>query len=165
MLESPVAMPNPVTFDQHGKLHLLLDFDKRFLVLDFIYTRCPTVCLTMGRIFKMLQEDFRVMGLQNDVQFLSVGFDYEHDTSEALREYLQHHNADTVNWAGLRLDSLSNLQDLLRKSGVVVLPAADGSYVHNAAIYLIDRGNLVGIFDWQDRQGLTEALWQHKAGS
>ncbi len=165
VLESPVAMPNPTTFDQNGESYFLLDFDKRFLVLDFIYTRCPTVCQDLGRTFKTLQEDFRVSDLQKDVQFLSVGFDYAHDTSEALRGYLQRYAADTANWSALRLDSLPNLQKLLKKSGVVVLPASDGGYVHNTAIYLIDRGSLVGIFDWQDRQGLTEALWQRKSSS
>ena len=165
VLESPVTMPNPATFDQDGEPHFLLDFDKRFLVLDFIYTRCATVCLDLGRTIKTLQEDFRVAGLQKDVQFLSVGFDYTHDTSEALRGYLQRYAADTANWSALRLDSLPKLQKLLKKSGVVVLPAADGGYVHNTAIYLIDRGSLVGIFDWQDQQGLTEALWQRKTDS
>lgn len=131
-------------------------------VVDFIYTRCQTVCLSLGSTFQqmqasLLQDRAGVPGRSagsawvdagKHVRLLSLSFDGAHDTPAQLQAYAHTLHADPAVWQFARVpDSAQNAQ-LLRRFAVVVVPDGRGDFEHNAALLVVDgRGRLVRIFD------------------
>ena len=136
-------------------------------VVDFIYTRCQTVCLSLGSSFQqmeasLLQDRATVPGSASDspwadagkrVRLLSISFDGAHDTPDQLQAYARRLQADPAVWQFARIaDGAQNAQ-LLRRFEVVVVPDGRGDFEHNAALLVVDgRGRLVRIFDQTEQQ-------------
>ena len=82
--------------NQLGKKVSLDDLKGRILVIDFFFTRCPTICPGLARSMKRLQDSF----LKNDsiVQFISVSIDPEHDSVPQLRKFADRYNANHDTW-------------------------------------------------------------------
>ena len=120
-------------------------------IADFIYTRCQSVCLSLGSSFQQLQA-----ALQADranVRLLSISFDGAHDHPAALRAYAQGLRADLALWRFVRVPDAAQEQALLRRLGVVVVPDGRGDYEHNAALLVFDaRGRMVRVFDVAEQQ-------------
>ena len=120
-------------------------------IADFIYTRCQSVCLSLGSSFQQLQA-----ALQADranVRLLSISFDGAHDHPAALRAYAQGLRADPALWRFVRVPDAAQEQALLRRLGVVVVPDGRGDYEHNAALLVFDaRGRMVRVFDVAEQQ-------------
>lgn len=142
---APVLVPDVTLQDQTGATFDLADLRGRWLLVDFIYTRCTTLCLTLGGDFAELQ---RLLGgpiAAGGVTLLSISFDPRHDTPARLAHYMHGHRGDHWRTARPLDDGLARIE---RSFGLTVLPDGAGGYVHNAAIHLIDpRGRLVAIFD------------------
>jgi protein SCO1 len=48
-----------------------------------------------------------------------------------------------------RISDQSELDSLLKKFGVIVIPDGNGNFAHNSAFYLVDRkGNLEDVLDY-----------------
>ena len=120
-------------------------------IADFIYTRCQSVCLSLGSSFQQLQA-----ALQADranVRLLSISFDGAHDHPAALRAYAQGLRADPALWRFVRVPDAAQEQALLRRLGVVVVHDGRGDYEHNAALLVFDaRGRMVRVFDVAEQQ-------------
>jgi protein SCO1/2 len=120
-------------------------------IADFIYTRCQSVCLSLGSSFQQLQA-----ALQADranVRLLSISFDGAHDHPAALRAYAQGLRADPALWRFVRVPDAAQEQALLRHLGVVVVPDGRGDYEHNSALLVFDaRGRMVRVFDVAEQQ-------------
>ena len=125
-------------------------------IADFIYTRCQSVCLSLGSTFQQLQAALqadRAAGQSAKVRLLSVSFDGAHDHPAALRTYAQGLRADPALWHFVRVPDAAQEQALLRRLGVVVVPDGRGDYEHNAAFLVFDpHGRLVRIFDLAEQQ-------------
>lgn len=137
-----------------------------FLV-DFIYTRCPTVCSALGAEYTRMQRALRErFGADSPIRLVSIGFDRAHDTPAALRDYGVTHRQEPDLWQiGTPVDAAA--QDaLLRSLGVVAVPDGMGGFVHNGAIHLIDAsGTVRGIYDLERwPQALERALALAAAG-
>lgn len=142
----PIALPDVRLRDQNGAAFSLFDYGGRPLLVDFIYTRCPTLCTARGEDFQ------RVMELANDtgarIDLLSITFDPENDDSEALRLYADRYGAAAPRWRIAAPSDKRGLAALLQSFGVVVIPDGMGGFIHNSAIYVVDgRGRLVRILD------------------
>ena len=125
-------------------------------IADFIYTRCQSVCLSLGSTFQQLQAALqadRAAGQSAKVRLLSVSFDGAHDHPAALRTYAQGLRADPALWHFVRVPDAAQEQALLRRLGVVVVPDGRGDYEHNAALLVFDtQGRMVRVFDIEERQ-------------
>ena len=125
-------------------------------LVDFIYTRCQTVCLTLGSSFQQMQTSLlqdRAAGQGSGVQLLSISFDSIHDTPAALQTYAQQLQADPTVWRFVRVPDTAQMEQRLYTFQVVVVPDGRGDYEHNAALLLIDgQGRLVRIFDVAEQQ-------------
>lgn len=125
-------------------------------LVDFIYTRCQSVCLTLGSSFQQLQTSLlsdRAAGQGTGVQLLSISFDGAHDTPAALQAYAQALQADPTVWRFVRVPEAAQAQQLLQRFEVVVVPDGRGDYEHNAALLVLDaQGRLVRIFDLGEQQ-------------
>lgn len=121
------------------------------LIVDFIFTRCVTVCQSLGTAFQQMQAqlaDERGGHGASRIRLLSVSFDPGHDDPEALRAYALRHRAEPSRWAVAVPSGAAETQSLLRALGVVVIPDGRGGYAHNAGLHVIDAsGRLAGIHD------------------
>ena len=146
--EHPRPVP-PVTLEsQTGARFKLSGLQGKWLVVDFIYTRCVTLCSVLGGKFAQLQEQLTTPLAQHRVQLLSISFDPERDTPAQLADYLERFRSHGEGWlAGRPLDA-QGLEALKRTFGVTVVPDNAGGYVHNDAFAIVDpQGRLVNILD------------------
>lgn len=86
---------------QDGKPAKLGDYRGKLVVLTFIYTRCPlpTFCPMMDRKFGELAARLAATGKGDAVRLLSISFDPEHDTPEALTKHAAAKGAKTPLWS------------------------------------------------------------------
>ena len=154
----PRPVPDIVLQDQTGHNFRLSDYRGTTLVVDFIYTRCPTVCQTLGGTFRQLAERLPV----DEVTLLSVSFDSEHDTPAALSAYARWHGADGRHWRLARVIDRHELDVLLDTFAVVVIPDDLGGFQHNAAVHIVDgEGRLTRVLDHDERvEDLANAVVQ-----
>ena len=157
--QQPVRVP-PVTVEGPDiaaqSLPAFLAQGDQVTLVDFFYTRCKTVCLSLGSSFQQMQaglEADRAKGAQVGVQLLSISFDGAHDTSTVLGAYARTLQADPSVWRWLRVPDATEQRTLLHRLGVVVVPDPYGDYDHNAAILVLDaKGRLVRVFDLAEQQ-------------
>lgn len=64
----------------------------RIVVIDFVYTTCPTVCPLLSAIFARLQERLGDR-LERGVRLVSVSLDPANDTPERIKAYAARHRA------------------------------------------------------------------------
>jgi len=124
--------------------------DGRVTIVDFIYTRCPSVCSALGSGFQQLQQAIAANPSEG-VRLLSISFDPAHDDAARLRQYASQLRADPRQWRFVTVPDHAELQRLLDAFQVVVIPDGLGGYEHNAALLVVDqRGRLVRIFDYTE---------------
>ena len=132
-------------------------------LVDFVYTRCQSVCLAMGSSFQQMQQLLRERG--GKVKLLSISFDGSHDTPGVLQPYASKLSADPALWRFVRVRDPRETQRLLADFQVVVVPDGLGDFQHNAAFLVVDQqGRLVRIFDYAEQQ-LALDYAQHLAGA
>jgi len=132
-------------------------------LVDFVYTRCQSVCLAMGSSFQQMQRALRERG--GKVKLLSISFDGSHDTPDVLEAYALKLGADPALWRFARVQAPQGARHLLADFQVVVVPDGRGDFEHNAAFLVIDpQGRLVRIFDYAEQQ-LALDYAQHLAGA
>lgn len=157
----PVSVDGPGMAPQALSQHLA--DGQSVTLVDFVYTRCQTVCLAMGSSFQQMQAALRERG--DKVKLLSISFDGVHDTPGVLQAYASKLSADPALWRFVRVQDPRDTQRLLADFQVVVVPDGRGDFEHNAAFLVIDqKGRLVRIFDYAEQQ-LALDYAQHLAGA
>lgn len=136
-----------------GGLGGLVADGRHVTVVDFFYTHCETVCLSLGSTFQQMQATLQADGPGGKVRLLSVSFDPERDTPRDLQDYATRMRADPALWRFVRVPGTQHTQRLLDAFEVVVVPDGRGDFEHNAALLVLDRqGRLVRIFDVAEQQ-------------
>jgi protein SCO1/2 len=158
VLEQPVTIP-PATLQSHtGEDFHLGDLSGRVVVIDFIYTRCPTVCHAQGAQFRRMADELRRRGLDSGTVLLSISFDPDHDHPQQLMAYLLRYGEPPDNWLAARIADKRQLRRWLERFGIVVVPTEAG-YEHNAAVHIVDpQGRLVAILDFEATQQILETV-------
>lgn len=156
---APVRLPALRTVGRDGSPVRLGD-PQRVTLLNFVYTRCTTICRALGSEFQQLQAEIGKRGLQDRIRLLSVSFDPEHDTITELAAYARQQRADPGLWQFATLTNAADLPVLLSLFGIVVIPDGLGGFEHNAAIHVVDQqGRLVRIVDFaKPAEALAVAL-------
>jgi len=153
VIEQPVDAP-PATLAGPGvvgtDLRAWTSGPGRATIVDFVYTRCPTICLTLGSGFQQLQQALAKTP-DSGVKLLSISFDPLHDDASSLQRYAAQWRADPNHWTIATVPDVVQLQRLMNAFQVVVIDDGRGGFEHNAALLVIDgRGRLVRIFDDTD---------------
>jgi protein SCO1/2 len=156
----PVAAPR-IAMDGPGEsgqtLHALLADGRSVTIVDFMYTRCVTVCAALGSTFQQMQSAIRdgepAAGVA-PLRLLSISFDPQHDHPAVLQRYAAGLRADPSVWRFVRVADTADAADaqrLLDLYQVVVIPDGRGGYEHNAALLVVDpRGRLLRVFDYAE---------------
>lgn len=148
ILRAPRPLPAAVLEDQDGRVFGLDDYRGRLLAVEFIYTRCTTICNSLGVAFKQIRDRVPADALGRDVALLSISFDPARDDPVSLKAYGTRHGADGEHWRIVRVRDTDQLQALLGAFGIVVVADRFGGFEHNAAIHLVGRdGRLAEIAD------------------
>lgn len=138
-------------------------------LVDFIYTRCPSVCQVLGSEFSRLQvrlgepadasEAPRETSTSGRIRLLSVSVDPAHDGPRELAAYGRLHRAAPAHWTLAVPADADAGATLLRQLGVIVIPDGFGGFTHNGGIHLIDgRGRLRAVYGFEQwEEALAEA--------
>lgn len=145
---NPRPVPEVRLMDQSGQKFSFESYRGKPLFVDFIYTRCPTVCGLLGDEFHRVLEEWQHSNRDLQAGFLSVSFDLENDNQEALRLYGDRFDAQAPQWRIAVPSNGRELDALQQTFGLVVIPDGMGGFIHNSAIYLVDaHGRLVRALD------------------
>lgn len=155
-LRFPTAVPDLRLQFSDGRHARLTDSGARVVLIDFIYTRCPTVCTALGSVYARLQERLALEIATGEVELLSITFDPARDEPAALDAYRARFSNGTAGWRVARSASAGELQRWLDAFGVVVIPDGMGGFVHNAAVHIVGpERKLVAILDYQDLDAIV----------
>ena len=157
--EMQPSVPEFVVEDMSGTQQPLRPQSDEIVLIEFIYTTCPTICQTSGGEFAELRD--ALSSRDAEVRMLSVSFDPEVDDLEALRGYAELHSATGNPWSVARLRK-RDLKQVLDFFQVTVIPDKWGGYQHNTAVLLVNaNGNLAGIYNTNAIDEIVEAveLW------
>lgn len=159
VLAHPVAVPAVMLETQTGELINLADLRGRWLVIDFIYTRCASLCVALGSEFARLQDQLAEAIALDRVMLLSISFDPSYDEPRELAAYLQRSQSRGAGWLAARPTDAAELRQLTQRFGVTVIPDEYGGYTHNAAIHVVDpQGRLVEILDQDEPERVALIL-------
>ncbi|HQR03022.1 MAG TPA: SCO family protein [Rhodocyclaceae bacterium] len=161
----PRALPSLTLQTTNGGSIDLLDLRGRWLLVDFVYTRCMTYCSIQGSEFSRLQQQLAEPIAQGKATLLSLSFDPDHDGPAELESYLQRSGVHGAGWVAARPTDATSLTTMMRFFGVKAISDGMGGFVHNSAIGVIDpRGRLIDVVDWSDPQMAARYL-SGRAGS
>ncbi|HEX5339405.1 MAG TPA: SCO family protein [Gammaproteobacteria bacterium] len=141
-------VPDVLLETQSGARIKLGDLRGKWLLVDFIYTRCMTYCSVLGGEFAQLQTRLATPLAQGKLQLLSISFDPAHDAPPQLAGYLNRFRDHGNGWLAARPLDTAGLTELKQIFGITVIPDRLGGFVHNTGIELVNpQGQLVDIFD------------------
>jgi protein SCO1/2 len=145
-------------------LRQALSGDGRIAIVNFIYTRCYSICLSMGSEFQQLQQAIVQRRLTEHVRIISLSFDPA-DTPDDLTRYALRMGARPDIWQFASIADAKRRKALLDAFGIVVVPAPLGQYEHNAAYHVVaPDGRLARIVDLGDAAGLIDYVSAKQPG-
>lgn len=143
--------------DQYGRTFTKDDMLGKLTVVDFIFTRCLGACPIMAVNMSDLYQAF---GDADDILFLSVTVDPDHDTLEVLQAYATEQNVTDDQWRFLR-GPMEVVAPLLQDG--FKLSAEDLPSAHPTKFVLVDRNGIIrGYYDGLDKAS-TKILKTHIA--
>jgi len=133
----------------------------RLRIVDFFFTRCPTICPIMSSQMARLQAQLINRGMQNDVLLLSHSVDPEHDTPARLQQYGQKLGRNPAIWEMLTGDK-EDIFDLARNGYFLTALESDtaaGGIFHSDIFALIDAENRIrGYYDGTDTDEVDKLM-------
>lgn len=147
--QSPRSLPDVALEDQDGRPFTLAAYRGRPVAVNFVYTRCRSICALSSAGFARIDQSERARPSTGAgrLELVSISFDSS-DTPARLREYATRHSADGVAWRFARVRDPRELDALLGAFGIIVIPAPGGDFQHNAATHLVNaQGRLARVLD------------------
>ena len=128
--------------NQLGKKVSLYDLHGKIIVLDFFFTRCPSICPGLAKNMKRLQDSF----VKNDsiVQFISISIDPVHDSVPQLRKFADRYNVNHDTWWMVTGDKKEIYDFALQEMKANVAdPNVDTAFIHTENFFLLDTNKIV----------------------
>ena len=143
------------------------DLEGKILVVNFIYTSCPTICPKLTGNMKLLQRAFRKdrkkeVTLNDKVQLLSITVDPERDTFQQLRRFAERFGVNHDKWYFLTGDK-QQIYDFARNELRLSLQPGDGGaddFIHTQKLVVIDEQRYIrGYYDGLDSMALDQCAY------
>jgi len=114
------------------------DYLGKVYVVDFFFTRCPSICPVMTTNLVNIQKHF-----ENEEDFAIASFSItpKFDTPEVLREYQEKYNIQEGNW-NLMTGDQAAIYDLANAGFNIFaaeMPDAPGGFEHSGLFALVDK--------------------------
>ena len=126
--------------DQDGEPFKLSALKGRPYVVNLVYTSCGHVCPLITAQLKKGLTRARAEGL--DITALTIGFDIERDTIEAMRFYSEDFTTDYARWKFLSADS-ETIEALTRELGFYYKENPEGGFDHLTMVTIVDPSSRV----------------------
>jgi protein SCO1/2 len=124
--------------NQNGKVVTQEDYRDKVYIVDFFFTRCPSICPLMTDNMIKIQNEF----LNNsDIMLLSLSVTPEIDSISVLRKYAFDKGAVDSKW-NITTGSKKHIYELARKSYFAVVEQGDGGlqdFIHTSNFILVDK--------------------------
>lgn len=133
------------------------DYDGKLLIVDFMFTHCPSICPPMTTNMNKLATDLK--DLENEVQFISFTIDPDRDTPSRLREYMKEMNITAKNWTFLTGDEKRTYELAFDYFYVGVQRSDDPEedFLHDDKFVLIDKeGYVRGFYSGLNQEHLEQ---------
>ena len=150
--------------NQLGDTVSLDDINGSIIIADFFFTRCPSICPTLTKNMKTLQDamkmkDYRRRIDSSYVRFLSFSVDPERDSSELLKKYADKYAVNHDTWWFLSGDK-KKIYDFAfneLKLGMQDGNGIDSNFIHTQKFVLIDKNRIVrGYYDGLDSASMSK---------
>lgn len=122
--------------DRSGRVVRLSDYRGKPLVISMIYTRCPIICAATTRSLSALKLSQDALGADS-FGVLTVGFDTENDTPEAMGDFAKRLEVNLPNWEFVSADP-DTIKKLSKDLGFVFFPSEEGGFNHITQTTYID---------------------------
>lgn len=122
--------------NRNGRTVRLSDYRGKPLVIDMIYTHCPFICATKTRNLDALKLSREALG-DDSFGVLTIGFDTENDTPEAMDAFGKRVDAKISNWEFVSADA-DTIKKLSTDLGFVFFPSPRGGFDHITQTTFID---------------------------
>jgi protein SCO1 len=129
------CLPNVNFVDQHGNAVSFSSFKGKWLLVDFIYTRCPGPCELMTTKLVHVADHLSAQ-LGKNVEFVSISLDPEHDRPEQLLKWAQAQNAQRKGWLFLT-GSLPDVERVMAAFNVKRRVHPNGDIDHVIEFFLV----------------------------
>ena len=142
------AVDGRVLREDASPVHLFDLMGDRLVLLSFVYTRCTDVngCPLAKAVFHLVRARLKEHPeLAGTTRLLSISFDPDNDTPEAMRAYRPPSGDDSVEWMFLTTRDRTDLRPILDGYGQYTLREYDengvytGEFAHLLRVFLIDR--------------------------
>ena len=133
--------------NQNGNNITSKDYENKIYVVDFFFTRCPSICPIMTDNMKKIQDEY----INNDdIMLLSMSVTPDIDDIEVLKEYAVEKGVNDSKW-NITTGSKKHIYELARKSYFAVVDQGDGGlqdFIHTPNFILVDtKKQIRGIYD------------------
>ena len=136
--------------NQLGKEVSLDDIKGKIIIADFFFTRCPSICPTLTKNMKALQDGLRLKDQRKIidtafVQFLSFSVDPDRDSVTVLKKYADRYGINHDTWWMLTGPKKTIYDFALNE---IKLPLQDGesvdsNFIHTERFVLLDRDHVI----------------------
>ena len=118
------------------------DFTGKVYLVEFFFTRCPSICPIMNKNMKILDDRF---GDRQDFGIASFTIDPDNDKPHVLKKYAENYGVKSQNWHFLT-DKKSAVYELANSGfGIFagINPAVAGGFEHQGYFALIDKNGYI----------------------
>lgn len=159
LIDEQPEFPEVTLEDSAGRTYSISEFEDKYVFITFIYTGCTTVCIQLEQNMAQVYEKIPSEYMGKEIVFLSISFDPTRDDPEMLDKYKDMFKSDGETWRMARIPNQNELDSLLDKFGVIVIPDGNGNFAHNSAFYLVDgKGTLVDVMDFTEIDAAANKL-------
>ena len=158
------SLANIELVNQLGDTVSLDDIKGSIIIADFFFTRCPSICPTLTRNMKELQDAMKMKDFRRKidscyVRFISFSVDSERDSVDVLKRYADRYGINHDTWWMLTGPkktiydfALNELKLGLHDGGTV-----DSNFIHTEKFVLIDRHRVVrGYYNGLDSASMSK---------
>jgi protein SCO1 len=150
--------------NQLGDTVSLDDISGSIIIADFFFTRCPSICPTLTKNMKELQDAMKMKDSRRRidssyVRFISFTVDPERDTPEVLKRYADRYAVNHDTWWFLTGDKQKIYNYALNelKLGLQDGNGVDTNFIHTDKFVLIDKyRNVRGYYDGLDSAAMSK---------
>lgn len=129
--------------NQFGKPVSLDEWKDKIIVADFFFTSCPSICPTLTRSMKKLQDAFTKT--DTIVRFVSFTVDPKRDSAARLKAYADKYNVNHDSWWFLT-GPKNEIYDIALnefKASVAQEDGVDTNFIHTDKFFLLDKDRVV----------------------
>ena len=144
--------------NQNGVKISSKDYENKVYVVDFFFTRCPSICPIMTDNMLLIQDEF----INDDqIMLLSLSVTPEIDSVSVLKNYAIEKGINDSKW-NITTGSKKHIYDLARKSYFAVVDQGDGDlqdFIHTPNFILVDKKKQIrGIYDGTELNEVTRLI-------